>query len=230
MYYQGMAIRNISRNEDEIKNVIYELKKKGLQSQINNEITKIKNKTPNIPLELAYIKDNEMYDYLHDVNILKIFADYNRRAIADDIINNMGWSVHTDFTTLHNYIDVSKMILRKGAVSALDGELLIIPMNMRDGSLLCIGKGNPDWNYSAPHGAGRLMSRGQAKGKLSMDKYISDMKNNGIYTTSVNENTLDECADAYKPMDDIIKHIEDTVEVVEQIKPVYNFKSSKEIH
>ena len=128
------------------------------------------------------------------------------------------------FTTIHNYID-QDLILRKGAVSAKEDESLIIPMNMRDGSLLCIGKGNPDWNYSAPHGAGRIMSRGQAKENISMEEYIESM--NGVYTTSVSPSTIDESPMVYKPMDEIIKNIKDTVDVLDIIKPVYNFKASE---
>ena len=136
----------------------------------------------------------------------------------------MGFRVESEFETIHNYIDIFRMILRKGAVSAEFGEKLIIPMNMRDGSLICVGKGNADWNYSAPHGAGRLMSRTKAKETLSMGEFNDSMS--GIYTTSINESTIDEAPQAYKPMDEIISCIKDTVDVVDIIKPVYNFKAN----
>ncbi len=135
----------------------------------------------------------------------------------------MGWHVEDQFETVHNYIDIQHKIVRKGAVSAREGEMLLIPINMRDGSLICRGKGNEDWNYSAPHGAGRLMSRSKAKELLSMEEYTESMK--GIYTSSVNKSTLDEAPQAYKPMHEIINAIEDTAEVLEIIKPIYNFKA-----
>ena len=137
----------------------------------------------------------------------------------------MGLEIGEQFTTIHNYIDTDSMILRKGAISAQKGERVLIPINMRDGSLICIGKGNRDWNYSAPHGAGRLMSRRKAKEIISLEEFKKSMK--GIYTTTVNRSTLDECALAYKPMDEIINNIQDTVEVVDIIKPVYNFKAAE---
>jgi RNA-splicing ligase RtcB len=137
----------------------------------------------------------------------------------------MDWHVLDEFETIHNYIDIDDMILRKGAVSAKKGEQLIIPINMRDGSLICMGKGNPDWNYSAPHGAGRLMSRAEAKKKFSVDDFAESM--DGIYTTSVCDGTLDECPMAYKPIESIIENIGDTVEVLRIIRPIYNFKASE---
>ena len=138
----------------------------------------------------------------------------------------MKLKIEEEFTTIHNYIDLETMILRKGAVSAKEGEKLLIPINMRDGSLICIGKGNPDWNYSAPHGAGRLMSRKEAKNSFTVSEFKKQMK--GIYTTSVNAETLDECPMAYKNMEDIIKNIEPTAEIINIIKPIYNFKAGEE--
>ncbi|NLJ91176.1 MAG: RtcB family protein [Clostridiales bacterium] len=177
-----------------------------------------------IPRDLAYLSGELMEDYIHDMKIIQRFAVLNRKAIMDEIINGLKLEVVEDFTTIHNYIDTDKMILRKGAVSALKDEKFLLPMNMRDGSLICLGKGNPDWNYSAPHGAGRLMSRNVARAKLSLDDFKKEME--GIYTTSVNKKTLDEAPMAYKDMDDIVRHIGDTAKVIKVIKPIYNFKAN----
>jgi RNA-splicing ligase RtcB len=154
------------------------------------------------------------------------FAELNRQAIMDTIVKGMGFHVTEQFTTIHNYIDVENMILRKGSVSAQAGERLLIPINMRDGSLLCTGKGNPDWNFSAPHGAGRLMSRSAAKEAFTVSEFKKQMA--GIYTTSVGRSTLDECPMAYKGMDDIVGNIEPTVTIDAVIKPIYNFKAGDE--
>jgi RNA-splicing ligase RtcB len=173
--------------------------------------------------ELAYLHGDDYYNYLNDMCVVQRFASENRAAIADVIINECGLLEDSRFETIHNYIDFNRMILRKGAVSAEIGETLLIPINMRDGSLLCIGKGNADWNYSAPHGAGRLMSRGRAKENINIDDFIDSM--DGIYTTSVGLSTLDEAPQAYKPIDEIIRTIEPTADVIAVIKPIYNFKS-----
>lgn len=178
-----------------------------------------------ISKSLAYLEGPSYDNYLHDMKIVQQYAVYNRRAIVDEIINGMDLTIEEQFTTIHNYIDLHSMILRKGAISARKGEKVLIPLNMRDGSLICIGKGNPDWNYSAPHGAGRIMSRRKAKQTLSMKEFRRSME--GIYTTTVNKSTLDECALAYKDMDEIIDNIYDAVEILAHIKPVYNFKSSE---
>lgn len=167
-----------------------------------------------------------MEKYLHDVRIAQDFAFYNHSAISDVIFDAMKWTSNGAFITRHNYIDLEHMILRKGAVSARKSEQIIIPMNMRDGSLICTGKGNDDWNQSAPHGAGRIMSRAQARQNLTMESFTESM--NGIFTTSVNEETIDEAPMAYKPMKDIIKFIEPTVTVNKIIKPIYNFKAGGE--
>jgi RNA-splicing ligase RtcB len=156
--------------------------------------------------------------------ITQEYSILNRKIIAEEIVTHMGWHVVESFTTMHNYIDIENGIMRKGAVSAQKGEKLLIPINMRDGSLLCIGKGNPDWNYSAPHGAGRLMSRSQAKETFTVEEYQKQME--GIYTTSVSQATLDECPMTYKPIESIMDNIEDTAEVVDILKPIYNFKAS----
>lgn len=173
---------------------------------------------------LAYVEGKSYRDYLNDMRIVQKYAEYNRKAIVDEIINRMGFDIEEQFTTIHNYIDLDNMILRKGAISAQKGEKVLIPINMRDGSLICIGKGNKDWNYSAPHGAGRIMSRRQAKKNISLEEFKKSME--GIYSTSVNRSTLDECALAYKPMEEIIRNIHDTVEIVDIIKPIYNFKAA----
>ncbi|NLC40084.1 MAG: RtcB family protein, partial [Clostridiaceae bacterium] len=173
--------------------------------------------------DLAYLEGRSMEDYCHDMQIMQHYAVLNRKAIIDVISQGMDLEVEEDFTTIHNYIDMENMILRKGAISAQEGELALIPFNMRDGSFICRGKGNPDWNYSAPHGAGRIMSRTQARKELSLKSLHEDMA--GIYTTSVRTSTLDESPDAYKPMEEISGLIKDTVDVLHHLKPEYNFKA-----
>lgn len=175
------------------------------------------------PYPLAWAEGALLDAYLHDMKIMQKFAALNRRAIADEIIRGMKLDVLDSFGTVHNYIDLDAMILRKGAVSAKEGERLIIPMNMRDGCLLCRGKGNPEWNFSAPHGAGRLLSRAEARESFTLSRYKKEMQ--GIYSTSVGRNTLDESPMAYKPMEAILSQIGPTVEVLEQLRPIYNFKA-----
>ena len=167
-----------------------------------------------------------MADYIHDIKIIQEFAQDNRAEIARLILMGANLTEVSRFETVHNYIDTEHMILRKGAVSAQKDEILLIPINMRDGSLICRGKGNPDYNFSAPHGAGRLMSRSKAKENLSMDDFKDSMK--GIYTTSVNQSTIDESPMAYKPVDEILENIKDTVDILKVIKPIYNFKASED--
>ena len=224
-YYQEEAYRRLNRSsEKEVNELIARLKAEGRQKQIQSEVKALKNtKRTDIPKHLAYAEGELFERYIHDMKIVQEFAMLNRQAMMDDIIKNMGLHVTERFTTVHNYIDTDSMILRKGAVSARAGEKLLIPINMRDGSLVCVGKGNTDWNFSAPHGAGRLMSRSDAKQAFTVSEFKKQMS--GIYTTSVSSDTLDECPMAYKPMDDILKNITDTAEVVEIIKPVYNFKA-----
>lgn len=176
-----------------------------------------------VPEELAYLEGDKARWYLNDMYRAQDYAHCNRLVILESILHYMDWNYDLRFETVHNYIDTQLGILRKGAVSALDGEQLIIPMNMRDGSLLCTGKGNPDWLYSAPHGAGRLMSRSQARKQIEMKDFEKSME--GIYTTSVLESTIDESPMAYKPMDEIINNIKYTVNVEQILKPVYNFKA-----
>ena len=178
-----------------------------------------------IPYELAYLEGQNLEDYLHDMAIMQNFASLNRRIIKEVILDGMKLKEEGCFSTIHNYIDIESGILRKGAVSAKQGEKLLIPINMRDGSLICTGIGNPDWNYSAPHGAGRLMSRKDAESSFTVSAFKKEME--GIYTTSVNSDTLDECPMAYKPMDEIINNISETVKIERIIKPIYNFKASE---
>jgi len=176
-----------------------------------------------VPRPLAYVEGELLEQYLHDMAIAQQFAELNRKAMLDVIVKGMGLHVVEQFTTIHNYIDTDHGILRKGAVSAQEGEKLLIPINMRDGSLICTGKGNPDWNFSAPHGAGRLMSRSAAKDAFTVSEYKKQMQ--GIYTTSVGRGTLDECPMAYKNMEDIVDNIHPTVQIMSVIKPIYNFKA-----
>ena len=177
----------------------------------------------NIPRQLAYVSGELFEQYIHDMKIVQKYAELNRQAMIYEIVKGMKLHVMEQFTTVHNYIDTEAMILRKGAVSAKKGEKLLIPINMRDGSLICIGKGNADWNQSAPHGAGRLMSRSAAKKTFTVSEFKKQMSD--IYTTSVNKDTLDECPMAYKGIDDIVNNIGDTVDVIQVIKPIYNFKA-----
>ena len=179
-----------------------------------------------IPYEFSCVTGELMEAYLHDMAITQHFAELNRQAIAADIVKGMKLDVEASFSNIHNYIDLDSMILRKGAVSAKAGERLIIPMNMRDGCLICIGKGNEDWNFSAPHGAGRLMSRTQTRQSFTLSQYKKEMK--GIFTTSISHDTLDESPMAYKPVESILSQIGPVVDVVEQIRPVYNFKAGEE--
>ncbi|MCL2793166.1 MAG: RtcB family protein [Spirochaetaceae bacterium] len=178
-----------------------------------------------VPKDLAYVSGDLFNDYIHDMKIIQLFAVLNRKAMMDVILSKTGLTKATEFTTIHNYIDMDSMILRKGAVSAKKGEKLLIPINMRDGSLICIGKGNNDWNQSAPHGAGRIMSRTAALRELSMEKYRAEMA--GIFTTCVGKDTLDESPMAYKSMESIISQITPTAEIILHIKPVYNFKAGE---
>lgn len=223
-HYQEAAYSTLtSYSKEEIDSVIETLKASGRAKEIQSELKKLKSKKSPVPKPLAYV-DGELFDqYLHDMQIAQRFAELNRQAMMDTIVKGMGFHVVEQFTTIHNYIDIDNMILRKGSVSAQAGERLLIPINMRDGSLLCTGKGNEDWNFSAPHGAGRLMSRSAAKETFTVSEFKKQME--GVYTTSVNRSTLDECPMAYKGMDDIVDNIEPTANVDAVIKPIYNFKA-----
>ena len=227
-YYQNEAYRRLNKCSDKEKNELIErLKAEGKQKQIKAELKKLENtKTTSVPKHLAYCEGELFEQYIHDMKIVQQFAMLNRQAMMDEIIKGMHLHVTEQFTTIHNYIDTENMILRKGAVSAQAGEKLLIPINMRDGSLICVGKGNPEWNFSAPHGAGRLFSRSQAKQSFTVSEFKKQMQ--GIYTTSVSEQTLDECPMAYKSLDDIAGNIGDTADIIEVIKPIYNFKAGEE--
>ncbi|MDR1687230.1 MAG: RtcB family protein [Clostridiales bacterium] len=200
-YYQNCAADEISRRA----------KEKGESGRIDRV--------------LAYAEGELFENYLHDMAIVQSYADLNRKAIVKELTKRVKLKITRQFTTVHNYIDMELMILRKGAISAKSAEQVLIPMNMRDGSLICIGKGNEDWNYSAPHGAGRLMSRAEAKSTITLKQYETAMK--GIFSSTVNISTIDEAPFAYKPMDEIIANIGDTVEIVKVIKPIYNFKAAE---
>lgn len=210
----------------QIEEMMARLKAEGRFREIQPMIDAMTAEHPiKVPKELAYVEGRLFEDYIHDMKIIQKFAVLNRKAMMDTILSGMGFTKEDEFTTIHNYIDTDAMILRKGAVSAKAGEKLLIPMNMRDGSLICIGKGNEDWNCSAPHGAGRLMSRKEAANKLSMEEYKTEME--GIYSTCVIKDTIDESPMAYKPIEESIGQIGPTAEIVDIIKPVYNFKAAE---
>lgn len=227
-HYQKCGYDRLNQcDEAAMRRLAEELKAAGKQKQIEAELTKWRStKHTAVPKHLAYVEGQDFKNYLHDMEIVQAFAELNRQAIAAEIVKGMKLHVVDAFTTVHNYIDVKSRILRKGSVSAQKGERLLIPINMRDGSLLCIGKGNEDWNCSAPHGAGRFMSRSQAKQSFTVSEFKKQMA--GIYTTSVGADTLDECPMTYKSMSDIVGNISPTVEVISVLKPIYNFKAGAE--
>ena len=218
-HFQQLALRQCNNNEER-ERIISELKAQGRQREINDALRQLKP----VPKDMAYISSTTLCEYYDAVHVCQMYAETNRRLMAQTIIKGLGIKTWGEsFTTVHNYINIFNGIIRKGAVSAEFGEPLIIPLNMRDGSLLCIGKGNDDWLHSAPHGAGRLMSRSAAKKQLSMDEYRQQMLD--IYSTSVCESTIDEAPMAYKSAEEIEELIGDTVNIVKHIKPIYNFKA-----
>lgn len=217
-YFQHLAKKNVNRNEER-KRIIEDLKNYGLEREINNTLRRL----GTVPPDLAYLEGEDLDAYNFAAITCQVFADDNRWNIATTILRGLQASFEDFFTTRHNFFDIHSGIIRKGAVRAENSEQLIIPLNMRDGSLICRGKGNEDWLCSAPHGAGRLMSRNRAKETLTMEEYGKEMQ--GIYSTSVCESTLDESPMAYKPAEEIESLIGDTVDVVRRIKPVYNFKA-----
>jgi len=230
--YQNLAIKKISKNtkEDykrEVEKIKTELKSLNKQKELPLALKKFKEefkiRKSEIPNELCWLEEDDMTNYLHDMKICQKFAVFNRELMGLIICDKLKLTILNEFETVHNYIGPDN-IVRKGSVSAYLGEKLIIPMNMRDGSLICIGKGNKDWNYSAPHGAGRLMSRFSAKNNISLEEFKDSMK--GIDTWSVSMDTLDEAPQAYKPMEEIISMIEPTVDIIDIIKPIFNFKAS----
>lgn len=217
-FFQQLAKKNVNRNEER-KRIIEDLKKYGLEKEINNTLRRL----GTVPPDLAYLEGEDLNAYIFAANVCQCFADDNRWDIAMTIILGLHLSFVDFFTTRHNYFDIHSGLIRKGAVRAENGEQIIIPLNMHDGSLICRGKGNEDWLCSAPHGAGRLMSRSAAKKQLSMEEYRQQMHD--IYSTSVCESTIDESPMAYKPAEEIESLIADTVDVVRRIKPIYNFKA-----
>ena len=228
-----MAIETMKGRDEyeaECERVKREYKLCGRQKEIQKTLNALKKAYdkahPQVPEALCYLEGNNRRMYLDDMVFCQDFAMLNRKWIAEIICEKMDWDVHNQFTTVHNYIDMETNIVRKGAVSARNGERLLIPMNMRDGSLICIGKGNDDWNQSAPHGAGRIMSRAQARRALKMDEYTKSM--DGIYTTSVTKETIDEAPMVYKPMEQIVSLIGETAEIERVIRPVYNFKAGED--
>ena len=225
-YYQNEGRRALWGGANyQIQEAIAQLKAEGRFKEIQKTISALKKEHElSIPKDLAYVEGKLFEDYINDMKITQKFAMLNRKAMVDVIMTGMGLTAADQFTTIHNYIDTESMILRKGSVSAKLGEKLLIPINMRDGSLICIGKGNADWNCSAPHGAGRLMSRRAAFSALTMDEFKKEME--GIYTTCVLPDTLDEAPMAYKSMDEIVAQIGPTAQIVERIRPIYNFKAA----
>ena len=231
-YYQKLGYENIKKSSfgdisEMKKSLIKKLTDEGKQKQISSALKKLtddyKKTNVTIPKDLAYVEGEDFKNYIHDMKLVQEHAKINRRTIANLILSHANLHEVESFDTIHNYIDTDDMILRKGSISAKSGERVIIPMNMRDGSLICVGKGNPDWNYSAPHGAGRIMSRNESFRNLTLSTFQESMKD--IFSTSVCNETLDEAPQVYKPMEEIIENIKDTVEIVSIIKPIYNFKA-----
>ena len=237
-YYQKQAYEHLNlvgkRRKQEIARqreaFIEQIKSEGREKELRGLLRAWRPSLPEddnaVPYETAWLEGSLFDDYIHDMKIMQAYAALNRKIITEVILKNCKLHAVEQFETIHNYIDTEHMILRKGSVSARQGERLLIPINMRDGALICIGKGNPDWNESAPHGAGRLMSRSEARSSISMQAYRESMS--GIFTTCVNKATLDESPMAYKPIDEIMANIEPTVEIVSHIKPIYNFKAGDE--
>ncbi len=230
--YQTLAVdlaKGIGDYLSAREELIRTYKEQGRRSEIQTALKELYDKKytehpSSMPEDLCYLSGKYLEDYLHDIEICQKFAKRNREKMAEIILDRTGLSGGESFHTIHNYIDTDEMILRKGSIAAHKGEKVLIPINMRDGSILAVGKGNPEWNFSAPHGAGRIMSRTVAKNNLSMEEYKEAMKD--VYTTSVNESTIDEAPMAYKSLTDIIDVIAESVDVIEVMKPIYNFKAS----
>jgi RNA-splicing ligase RtcB len=222
-FYQNIAKDLVLDTKNIRQQLIEKLKQEGREKEIQHELRRISYTNLDCDKELFYLKDEWCARYIHDMKIVQNYASQNRLCIAKIITESMNWRILEKFETIHNYIDIDSYTLRKGAVSAKMNEKLIIPINMRDGSLICIGKGNEDWLCSAPHGAGRLMSRKKAKETLSMDDFTKAMSK--VYSTSVCDSTIDESPMAYKPMEEIVECIEPTVWVIDRILPIYNFKA-----
>ncbi|MBO7649923.1 MAG: RtcB family protein, partial [Lachnospiraceae bacterium] len=230
-HYHNRAVkldRGYDRYFEQREEIIRTYKEMGRKNEIEGALKQLHftvyESEPSMPEDLCYLSGRYLNDYLHDVEICQAFAKRSREKMAEIILERAGMSAVEGFHTIHNYIDTEEMILRKGAIAAHNGEKVLIPINMRDGSVLAVGKGNPEWNFSAPHGAGRIMSRGKARATLTLEDYQKTME--GVYTTSVNENTLDEAPMAYKSLADIIDVIRESVDVIDVMKPIYNFKAS----
>ncbi|MEO2600942.1 RtcB family protein [Clostridium butyricum] len=221
-YYQELGYKKLTENKGLREELISKLKSEGRERDIKSELSKL----PSLKInrQLAYIEGDDLDDYLYDMKITQEYAKLNRIVMATEILKNMQLHEKESFTTIHNYIDIESRILRKGAISANKAEKVIIPINMKDGSIVAIGKGNEDWNYSAPHGAGRILSRSKAKEKVNLEDFKDSMSE--VWTTSVCESTIDESPMVYKPMQEIIDNTHDTVEILEVIKPLYNFKAN----
>ena len=228
-YYQTEGYRHLCGNaKDQILSVIEALKREGREQEIQHTVDALRAncRLPDgLTKALAYVEGDLFNDYIHDMRITQTMAMLNRKAMVDVILTGLGLTEIERFTTVHNYIDTEEMILRKGAVSAKAGEKLLIPINMRDGALVCIGKGNEDWNCSAPHGAGRLMSRRAAFERLSLAEYQKEME--GIWSSCISKETLDEAPMAYKQIDEIVRELAPTAEIVARIKPLYKFKAAE---
>ena len=229
--YQRLAINlNVGFGDylDKKEEIIRTYKEQGRKDEIKQAIAELhfhRQKENDIPDDLCFLSGKYMEDYIHDIKICQAFARRNREKMAEIILERTGLIGGYSFHTVHNYIDTEEMILRKGAIAAHAGEKVLIPINMKDGSILAMGKGNPEWNYSAPHGAGRVMSRKDAKNNLALEDFHEAMQ--GIYTTSVSRSTLDEAPMAYKSLDAIIDVIRESVDIIEVLKPIYNFKASE---
>lgn len=222
-YYQDLAYAKLTSNKEEIQRIVAELKASGQEKDIQYRLSQIK--PIRFTKEFAYLQGQDLEDYINDVDVVQYYAHINRIAMLQSIMGAASLTLSDlRIESVHNYISVDEMILRKGAIAAYGGQLVIIPINMKDGSIIGMGKSDADWNYSAPHGAGRLMSRSTAKEKLSLEQYTEEMKD--IYSTSVNISTLDEAPMAYKPKKELLENIKNTVDVIEIIKPIYSFKSS----
>ncbi|MBR0115339.1 MAG: RtcB family protein [Firmicutes bacterium] len=229
--YQKLAVDLHAGKEEYLQRreeIIRTYKEEGRRSEIQGALKALEKeyhaKVSAVPEDICWLYGTYLDDYLHDVEICQTFARRSREKMAEIILERTGMTAVEAFHTIHNYIDTEEMILRKGAIAAHAGEKVLIPINMRDGSVIAMGRGNPEWNYSAPHGAGRIMSRTKAKETIDMEAYRQSMA--GIYTTSVNEDTIDEAPMAYKSLSDIIDVIRDSVDVLDVMKPVYNFKAS----
>ena len=221
-YYQKLAEHILVDEHLALRaELIDTLKRQGRQEEIQTELAKV----PRRPATgLEYLEGGNVKDYLHDMKICQEWASNNRRFIAEELINAMNWNYTEVIESIHNYIDIENQIIRKGAISAQKGELCLVPLNMRDGTFICQGKGNEDWNYSAPHGAGRLMSRSKAKQEVSLEDFKDSMKD--VYSSTICEATIDESPFAYKDYREIMDCIEPAVDIIERIIPAYNFKAS----